>query len=63
MFGKTSDVIAIDHVFDLQHNTGNIFYKHPKYSIYSNQVNWALDKKRNEINLYKLIDECSLSIK
>ena len=62
MFFKSSTEIAIDHVFDLQHNTGSIFYKHPKYNELAQDIKEILDNKRNAKYPMVYISHCSHSI-
>jgi hypothetical protein len=55
-------VIAIDHVYDLQHNTNTVFNKLKSY--YKNGYNWikqALDHKRDIKNVWELVDKASPS--
>ena len=63
MFGSVPDQIAIDHVFDLQHNTGNVFYKYPKYSKVHDIINKILNEKRDAVYPVQYLDKCSPSIK
>ena len=62
MFLTSSTEEAIDHVFDFQHNTGSIFYKHPKYSILASDIKTILDNKRNAEYPMAYISHCSHSI-
>lgn len=62
MFKTQKTDVAIDHVFDLQHNTGNIFYKHPKYNNISSQIGRILDQKRNLSHPMAFVSKCSPSI-
>lgn len=62
MFFDSPIGTAIDHVFDLQHNTGNIFYKYPKYSELSQQITRILDEKKNLTNPIAFARKCSNSI-
>ena len=57
-------VIAIDHAYDLQHNTGTVFNKLKSY--YKEGYGWiknALDKKASIKNVWELIDNVSGSVK
>ena len=62
MFLTSRTEIAIDHVFDLQHNTGSIFYKHPKYNELAQDIKKILDNKRNAEYPMEYINHCSHSI-
>lgn len=56
-----SKIIAIDHVFDLQHNTDTVFNKILDYNIDGDYswINVALTKKRNAIDLYDMWNDMS----
>ena len=53
--------VAIDHAYDLQHNTGTVLNKVKTY-YNKNDINWlkkALDFKANLKNVYELLPKCS----
>lgn len=62
MFYTQNIGTAIDHTIDLQHNTGSVFYKHPKYNGVSLDVKQILDNKRNSTYPMKYVNQCSKSI-
>ena len=53
--------IAIDHAYDLQHNTGTALNKVKDFAINSNfeWIQVALDHKRNAKSMYELLPHCS----
>lgn len=62
---QNSVSIWIDHIFDLQHNTGTIFNKLKDYQI-NNSFNWiniSLDHKKNIVSPYELLTYTSPKIK
>jgi len=62
--GELETMVAIDHIYDLQHNTDTVFNKLNSY--YDNGYNWikeALDKRANIKSPYVLYDHISESLK
>jgi len=56
--------VAIDHIYDLQHNTDTVFNKLKSY--YNDGYGWikkALDDKANVKSYYELLNKCSGTIK
>jgi len=56
--------VAIDHVYDLQHNTDTVFNKLKEY--YKSGYGWiekALDDKANVKNYFELLKKSSLTVK
>lgn len=54
--------VAIDHVYDLQHNTDTVFNKLKSYYNSSKGYSWiaaALDHKANVETYHELLDKCS----
>ena len=53
--------IAIDHAYDLQHNTGTALNKVKDFAINTNfaWIQVALDHKRDAKSMYELLPECS----
>ncbi|RMD45321.1 MAG: hypothetical protein D6834_03785, partial [Aquificota bacterium] len=59
-------IIAIDHVYDLQHNTSTIFNKVQSYYKEGKDWSWilkALDKKANIKEIWEIYDDVSPSVK
>lgn len=57
--------IAIDHAYDLQHNTGTVLNKVKDYYI-KDDITWlsnALDFKANLKNIYELLPKCSSDLR
>jgi hypothetical protein len=57
--------IAIDHAYDLQHNTGTALNKVKDFAINTNfaWIQVALDHKRDAKSMYELLPECSSDMK
>ena len=57
--------IAIDHAFDLQHNTGTVLNKVKEFQINGNYdwLDTALSLKRDVDSMYKLLPYCSSDIR
>jgi hypothetical protein len=58
---KSELYIAIDHVYDLQHNTGTVLNKVKNYYV-KNSLSWlatALDFKASAKSIYQLLPRCS----
>lgn len=56
--------VAIDHIYDLQHNTDTVFNKLKSY--YRGGYSWikkALDDKANVQNYHQLLNKCSGTVK
>jgi hypothetical protein len=59
-------IVAIDHVFDLQHNTDTVFNKIRSYSDANGSYKWikvALNKKRDAISLFAYYNDISPQLK
>lgn len=56
-------IIAIDHAYDLQHNTGVLFNKHPIYENQSGKVANFLNHKRYARSLREIYQRCTWSNK
>lgn len=59
-------IVWIDHVYDLQHNTGSVFNKLQTYYKNSGGYEWlgqALDWKRDAKNVYDYYDKVSYTLK
>ena len=62
---SAEEVVAIDHIFDLQHNNGSVFDKLAKYTK-DGSVDWLediLDHKATVTNIYQLLNDCSGSVR
>ena len=55
LYGKESNMVFIDHCFDLEHNGGCIFNKHAFLFDGPNDIVIFLDLKRNAMNTYRII--------
>ena len=55
LYGKESNMVFIDHCFDLEHNGGCIFNKHAFLFDGPNDIITFLDLKRQEMNTYRII--------
>ena len=64
---SSEETIAIDHVFDLQHNTGSVFNKLQKfYDTAEFEEEWlqqVLDHKASVTDIYELLPVCSGQVK
>jgi len=63
---RGKNIASIDHVFDLQHNTGSVFNKLKSYYKDKTRYKWleyALDKKRDAVSLYELLPYVSPNLK
>jgi hypothetical protein len=63
--GSSEEVIAIDHIFDLEHNNGSVFDKLTKYTK-DGSVDWLediLDHKATVMDIYQLLNNCSGSVR
>ena len=54
LYGKESNMVFIDHCFDLEHNGGCIFNKHAFLFDGPNDIITFLDLKRQEMNTYRI---------
>lgn len=57
-------MVYVDHIYDLQHNTGSVFTKVRTY--YKEGYSWlkkALDKKAKVSSVYELFGDCSSYVK
>ena len=55
LYGKESNMVFIDHCFDLEHNGGCIFNKHAFLFDGPNDIITFLDLKRQAMNTYRII--------
>jgi hypothetical protein len=61
---SSEEQVAIDHIFDLEHNHGSVLDKMCEYRLddageYSEWLKWVLDHKRDAESMYELIPHAS----
>jgi hypothetical protein len=63
--GKNGKIAAIDHIYDLQHNSGSVLDKSEKFEVDGSHdwIESSLDFKKHNTNIWKLWDKCSPGFK